>query len=66
MAERSDILNLSATLRPSLEKNGLSFATPETEGFRKALTAAGFYGEWKTAFGAEAWAALERYTGALA
>jgi TRAP-type transport system periplasmic protein len=66
MAERSDILNLSATLRPSLEKNGLSFATPETEGFRKALAAAGFYGEWKKTFGAEAWAALERYTGALA
>ena len=66
MAERSDILNLNETLRPSLEKNGLTFATPETDGFRKVLASAGFYSEWKKTFGAEAWAALEQYTGALA
>jgi hypothetical protein len=39
--------------RPSLKRKGLSFATPETEDFRKALTSAGFYGDWKKTFGAE-------------
>ena len=65
-AERADIFSLSNSLRPELEKNGMVFNQLDTAPFRKALSAAGFYAEWKKTFGDEAWGILERYSGGLA
>jgi TRAP-type transport system periplasmic protein len=64
--QRADILALSNSLRPSLEKDGLVFNEPNMAPFRSALSSSGFYADWKKSFGAEAWALLEKYTGALA
>lgn len=65
VAQRADILNLSNSLRPALEKNGMTFNQPDAAPFRNALSASGFYAEWKKTFGPEPWALLERYTGQL-
>ncbi|MCK1513217.1 TRAP transporter substrate-binding protein [Bradyrhizobium sp. 190] len=52
-------------LVPELEKKGMVFTRPDPAPFRKVLAASGFYGEWQSKFGSEAWAVLERYTGKL-
>ena len=43
----------------------MTFNQPKTDGFREKLRKAGFYAEWKTKFGDEAWAILERSGGKL-
>lgn len=65
VAQRRDIENLSATLRPTLENAGLVFNQPDTAPFRQALGDSGFYRSWKSKFGNEAWEILERSTGKL-
>ena len=65
LLERADVAKLNAGLRDDLAKQGLTFNQPETAPFREALKKAGFYGQWKTRFGDEAWAILESSTGAL-
>lgn len=41
------------------------FNKPDPVQFRAALVKAGFYTQWQTSYGAEAWAQLEKYTGPL-
>jgi tripartite ATP-independent transporter DctP family solute receptor len=65
MLERTDVAKLNAGLRDDLAKQGMTFNAPETAPFREALKKAGFYGQWKTRYGEEAWAILEQSTGAL-
>jgi tripartite ATP-independent transporter DctP family solute receptor len=66
MAEREDTARLNADLQAQLAKQGLVFNQPGPDEFRNALRAAGFYAEWKTKYGAEAWGLLEKVTGTLA
>ncbi|WP_431272031.1 TRAP transporter substrate-binding protein [Dankookia sp. P2] len=65
MLERADVAKLNAGLRDDLAKQGMVFNQPETAPFREALKKAGFYAQWKQRYGEEAWAILERSTGAL-
>lgn len=65
VAQRQDIRTLSDTLRPALEKAGLTFNEPDGASFRELLATSGFYGEWKSKFGDDAWNILEAYTGKL-
>ncbi|HVJ50996.1 MAG TPA: TRAP transporter substrate-binding protein [Aliidongia sp.] len=62
---RSDTAKLNAGLADEMKGKGLVFNTPDPAPFRKALSDAGFYAEWKGKFGADAWAVLEKYTGPL-
>ena len=64
--QRADSEKLAVSLQQDLATKGLTFNKPSTDTFRKALQQAGFYAEWKTKFGDEAWAALEASTGKLA
>jgi hypothetical protein len=41
------------------------FNRPASEPFRERLRSAGFYAEWKSKYGDEAWALLERACGKL-
>ncbi|MEP6608918.1 MAG: TRAP transporter substrate-binding protein [Burkholderiaceae bacterium] len=66
MKERTDVAALNATLQKELSDKGLAFNRPKAEAFRERLQKAGFYSEWKSKFGEEAWAVLERHTGKLA
>jgi hypothetical protein len=43
----------------------MTFNKPDPAPFRTALIKAGFYARWQKSYGAEAWARLERVTGAL-
>ncbi len=64
-AQRVANSDLNASLQSKLTSQGLTFNTPDTALFQKALRDAGYYKEWKEKFGPTLWSALERYTGAL-
>jgi tripartite ATP-independent transporter DctP family solute receptor len=62
---RVDTAKLNATVREELAAKGLVFNQPDVAPFREKLRAAGFYSEWKTKYGEEAWALLEKSVGKL-
>ncbi len=64
--ERGDVAKLNATLEGELEAKGLKFNQPDPDAFRATLRQAGFYAEWRTKYGAEAWGLLEKSVGQLA
>ena len=66
LKEREDVAELNATLQKSLAAKGLIFNQPDPGPFRDKLRAAGFYSEWRTKYGDEAWSLLEKTTGKLA
>jgi tripartite ATP-independent transporter DctP family solute receptor len=63
--EREDVAKLNATLQGELAGKGLAFNRPNPAPFRDKLRQAGFYTEWKSKFGEEAWSLLERAVGKL-
>jgi tripartite ATP-independent transporter DctP family solute receptor len=65
LKQRADLLALDRTLQADLTSKGMTFNKPDPAPFRTALIKAGFYPQWQKTYGAEAWARLERYTGAL-
>ncbi len=65
MSQRSDMATLNSSLQQELSGKGMVFNTPATDAFRDKLRTAGYYTEWKSKFGAEAWAILERSVGTL-
>jgi TRAP-type transport system periplasmic protein len=64
--QRTATASLNVSLEGTLKEKGLVFNNPDKAPFRAALSKAGFYADWKQKYGAEAWAILEKYTGALA
>ncbi|AZB65387.1 TRAP transporter substrate-binding protein [Cereibacter sphaeroides] len=64
--QREDLTQLNATLQSELEKYGLIFNKPDTAAIRDKLREAGFYSEWRSTYGDEAWALLEQVSGSLA
>lgn len=65
MKQRTDVAALNASLQKTLTDKGMVFNQPKSDTFRAKLRQAGFYAEWKSKFGDEAWAVLERYSGKL-
>lgn len=63
--ERADLVDMDRSLQGELTAKGMVFNKPDPVHFRSALVKAGFYTQWQKTYGAEAWAALEKYTGAL-
>jgi len=63
--ERADLLEMDRSLQAELTAKGVVFNKPDPVHFRAALVKAGFYAQWQKTYGAEAWAALEKYTGPL-
>jgi tripartite ATP-independent transporter DctP family solute receptor len=62
---RADTEKLNATVREDLTAKGLVFNQPDLAAFRDKLRGAGFYSEWKTKYGDEAWSILEKSVGKL-
>lgn len=58
--------DLNENLQGALERKGMKFNVPDVASFRNKLKAGGFYSDWKTKFGAQAWAILEKYADGLA
>jgi len=65
MKERADLVEMDRSLQSELTGKGMVFNKPDPVQFRAALVKAGFYTQWQKTYGAEAWAALEKYTGPL-
>jgi TRAP-type transport system periplasmic protein len=65
LKERADLQELDRSLQIELSGKGMKFNTPDPAEFRAALVKAGFYAQWQKAYGNDAWARLERYTGPL-
>lgn len=63
--QRDDIFKLNASLEKELSEKGLAFSAVDTARFRAKLQSAGFYNEWKGKYGNDAWALLEKHTGAI-
>ncbi|MEH2588877.1 TRAP transporter substrate-binding protein [Bradyrhizobium sp. AZCC 1721] len=66
LKQREDIKAFNATVQSDLQARGLTFTKPAPDSFRSKLRETGFYGEWKTRFGEEAWGLLENAIGKLA
>src|SRR5205807_1226734 len=56
---------LYSALQTHIAGKGMTFNKPDPVQFRAALVKAGFYTQWQKAYGGEAWAKLEQYTGRL-
>jgi len=65
MNQRAEIASLNKSLQAKLQSSGMVFNDVDTVAFRAALTKAGFYANWKSKFGNDAWGILERYSGQL-
>jgi TRAP-type transport system periplasmic protein len=63
--ERADLIDMDRSLQAELTAKGMTFNKLDPVQFRAALVKAGFYAQWQKAYGAEAWAKLEQYTGPL-
>ncbi|MCC8984851.1 TRAP transporter substrate-binding protein [Bradyrhizobium sp. 10BB] len=63
--ERADLVEMDRSLQTELTGKGMIFNKPDPVQFRAALVKAGFYTQWQKTYGADAWAALEKYTGKL-
>jgi tripartite ATP-independent transporter DctP family solute receptor len=66
LKEREDVAKLNASLQQDLTAKDLVFNRPDPAPFRSKLRAAGFYTEWKSKYGEEAWSLLEKSAGKLA
>lgn len=65
LKERADLVEMDRSLQAELTEKGMIFNTPDPVKFRAALVKAGFYQQWQKTYGADAWAALEKYAGRL-
>jgi tripartite ATP-independent transporter DctP family solute receptor len=63
--QRADIFAQNSGLEKELSDKGLIIADADTKSFQAKLQSAGFYKEWKEKFGADLWAMLEKYAGAI-
>ena len=63
---RADTIKLDEASEASLKAKGMLSNTTEIAPFREKLRAAGYYAEWKSTFGDQAWAVLEAAVGPLA
>jgi len=63
--QRDEIAKQNSSLKGDLAAKGLVFNDVDPASFRETLTKSGFYSEWKTKFGDDAWALLEDAAGKL-
>jgi tripartite ATP-independent transporter DctP family solute receptor len=64
--QRSDVAELSFSLRQDLSLKGIRFLEVDREPFQQALAKTTFYKDWKAKYGDEAWSRLEKFAGKLA
>ena len=64
--QREDTTKLNVSLKDQLVAKGLAFESVDKAAFRKALSDAGYYKEWRGKLGEDNWKALEAVVGSLA
>lgn len=65
LLQRADTVRLNAALADVLVRKGMALNHADVASFRLKLAESGFYGKWKSAFGAQAWTLLEATSGSL-
>jgi tripartite ATP-independent transporter DctP family solute receptor len=65
LQQREDMVKVDAVVPEQMKAAGMTFVQPDRNLFRDKLKAAGYYAEWRTKFGAQAWSLLEKYAGPL-
>jgi TRAP-type transport system periplasmic protein len=65
LAERNDVRRLNNSVEVELKVKGMAFNNVNADAFRASLKKASFYSDWKSKYGADAWAILEKYSGKL-
>ncbi|MGY2340269.1 TRAP transporter substrate-binding protein [Pseudomonas sp. SDO5532_S415] len=65
LVQRQQVIDLNASLEPSLTAQGITFNKVDRSLFRADLQKKGFYTQWKQKYGDEAWNLLEQYAGQL-
>jgi len=63
--QRADIKKLNDELQQNLSAKGMEIIKVDQAPFRAKLREAGFYKEWRSKYGDEAWALLEKFTGSI-
>ncbi|MGP6158647.1 MAG: TRAP transporter substrate-binding protein [Vulcanimicrobiaceae bacterium] len=63
---RADTDLLTKSVRDKLTRRGMTFNDVDIPTFKAKLVTSGYYQRWKTEFGPQAWAALEKYANKLA
>jgi tripartite ATP-independent transporter DctP family solute receptor len=63
--QREAVTKLNGELAKALQQKGLAFNDTDPAPFRDQLKASGFYADWKTRYGEESWALLEKSIGRL-
>ena len=63
--QRVDVAKLNTSLMTDLKAKGINFVDVQQEDFRKKLASTGFYGEWKSKYGAAPGELLEKVSGKL-
>jgi len=58
-------LEMDRSPQSELTEKGMVFNKPDPGQFRAALVKTGFYTQWQTTYGNEAWEKLEQYSGKL-
>jgi TRAP-type transport system periplasmic protein len=66
LEERRELASLNLRLREELAGKGLAFNDVDSRPFQEKLRDSGFYVQWRSKFGEEAWSLLEEATGRLA
>ena len=66
MAEREEVARQNVSLIKDLTAAGLIFNEVDPAPFQETLSKAGFYSEWRSKFGDDAWGMLEEAVGKLA
>jgi TRAP-type transport system periplasmic protein len=64
--QRRDVASLNSKLKGDLAAKGLAFNEVDPAPFRAKLRESGFYAQWRSKFGEQAWQLLEEATGKLA
>lgn len=65
LIQREEVKASTSATEKALEAAGLAFNVVDPKTFREALQAGKFYETWRSRYGAEAWAMLEKYSGSL-
>jgi len=65
LEQRADVAKLNAALQGKLTAAGLVFNAVDVAPFREQLKSAGFYQDWRSKYGDEAWKILESAVGGL-
>jgi tripartite ATP-independent transporter DctP family solute receptor len=66
LAQRKASIALNDSLAAKLKSQGMVFNTTSQDAFRTTLVKNGFFKQWRSMFGDQAWKLLEKYTGPLA